>query len=182
MPSPVSVIIGGFDATNLTSDFNKMNSFLDLVAARVVELCPTDLELYWFLIRQAALLALGASAEQAALEASGLHRVEYDGRGGRHHDVEAGRTACKYVDQVVMPGVAARYGDDIAALLRAILFAKIHGPSVAVTTPVRKRFALMEMKRCSTARDDTTGREWADAIVTIEARLDRIAKGLSAFD
>jgi hypothetical protein len=111
-----SPTIGGFEATGLMGNESAFQALIDKIARRVIELSPTELDLYRYIMEEADRFSVGNSFEKEVLLTSGFQDLEYDGESQKIDQFKKHRKAINYI-----------VGPEQCRLIRRRLAFRVHG-------------------------------------------------------
>lgn len=143
--------IGGF---LFEDDLNSDESIANIVtklSAKVLELAPTELDVYRYLVEEAERFSQGGEVEANVLDASGIAPLEYEGEISKAKKYADNRAALDYLNEKISPDLENLMGQERAADIRAYIFANIvlREDNLIGMLKLRKKYAVHYCNNCS---------------------------------
>lgn len=159
--------VGGFTFSGDASADEEWAKMVSSIARRVIELSPTELDIYRYLMEEADRMAEDGGFGRIALENSGIMPLEYEGEMGKAHNYPNNRAGLEYLDGEVSPDLEDALGGDRADNIRTMIFTSIvHGNESGVNA-IRKKYAVHYANNCTQNGHYTFADKWDDVINSI---------------
>lgn len=159
--------VGGFSFSGDASDDKVAAKVISKIARRVVELSPTELDLYRYLIEEADRMSEGGGIGKLALEKSGIKPLEYEGEMAKAHNYSNNRVALDYLNDEVSPDLKEALGEDRADNVRANIFTYVADLNATVVCEIRKKYAVHYANNCTQNGHFGFADKWDDVIQSI---------------
>lgn len=163
-------------------DINSDETIANIVtklSTKVLELAPTELDVYRYLVEEAERFSKGGEVEANILKASGIAPLEYDGEISKAQKYAGNRAALDYLNDEVSPDLENLMEQEKAADVRALIFANIvlREENLIGMLKLRQKYATHYCNNCSANGHWTYYDKWSEIIDGIEARIDQVAYG-----
>ncbi|MBL4758705.1 MAG: hypothetical protein JKY32_14060 [Rhizobiales bacterium] len=145
----------------------KRGAIQNKVTARVLELSPTELDIYRYLMEEAERLSLGKGLDERASIASGITPLEYEGEMAKAHKYPDNRAALDYLNDEVSPDLKEALGEDRADNIRAMIFTFIVHSNVSEVNEIRKKYAVHYANNCTANGHFGFADKWDEVIRSI---------------
>lgn len=169
--------IGGFSFDGDANSDETVAEIVTRLSGKVHELAPTELDLYRYLVEEAERFSQGGQVEKNVLEASGIAPLEYSGEIEKAEKYRDNRAALEFLNNEVSPKLEELVGGEMAADVRAFIFANIvlREENQMVMLKLRQKYAVHYCNNCSANGHWTYYDKWSEIIDDIEAKIDRMA-------
>jgi len=159
--------VGGFSFSGDASNDEEWAKMVSKIARRVIELSPTELDIYRYLMEEADQLSEGGDVGKIALENSGIMPLEYEGEMEKAHKYPKNRAALDYLNDEVSPDLEEALGEDRADNIRAMIFTFIVHSNVSGVNGIRKKYAVHYANNCTQNGHFGFADKWDDVIKSI---------------
>ena len=159
--------VGGFSFSGDASNDDEWAKMVSKIARRVIELSPTELDIYRYLMEEADQLSEGGGVGKIALENSGIMPLEYEGEMEKSHQYPKNRAALNYLNDEVSPDLEKALGEDRADNIRAMIFTFIVHSNVSGVNGIRKKYAVHYANNCTQNGHFGFADKWDDVIKSI---------------
>lgn len=159
--------VGGFSFSGDASNDEEWAKMVSKIARRIIELSPTELDIYRYLMEEADLLSEGGRIGKIALENSGIVPLEYEGEMEKAHKYSKNRAALNYLNDEVSPDLEKALGEDRADNIRAMIFTFIVHSNVSGVNGIRKKYAVHYANNCTQNGHFGFADKWDDVIKSI---------------
>lgn len=159
--------VGGFSFYGDILDDKMAAKVISRIARRVVEMCPTELDLYRYLMEEADKLSEGDEVEKSALEKSRITPLEYEGEITKAHDYPDNRAALNYLNDEVSPDLEKVVGYYQGDKIRAHIFTYIVDLNASTVSDLRKKYAVHYANNCTQNGHFGFADKWDDVIKSI---------------
>ena len=159
--------VGGFAFVGDAASDEVGANIVNKITAKVLELSPTELDIYRYLMEEADRISERSGVGRAALENSGIMPLEYEGEMAKAHKYLENRAALDYLNDEVTPDLKEVLGEDQSDNIRAMIFAFIIHSNVAGVNSIRKKYAVHYANNCSQNGHFGFADKWDDVINSI---------------
>ena len=159
--------VGGFFFSGDASNDEEWAKMISKIARRVIELSPTELDIYRYLIEEADRMSKGGGIGKIALEKSGIKPLEYEGEMEKAHKYPDNRAALDYLNDEVSPDLNKALGEDRADNIRGMIFTFIVHSNLSGVNNIRKKYAVHYANNCTQNGHFGFADKWDDVIQSI---------------
>jgi|GEM_PF-3309385 len=137
------------------------------VTGRVLELSPTELDIYRYLMEEADRLSQRSGIGQWALLSSGITPIEYEGEMNKSDKYPDNRAALEYLNNKVSPDLEKIFEKSKADDFRANIFTNIVLSNAAGINELRKKHAVHYANNCAANGHYSFADKWDEVIKSI---------------
>jgi len=159
--------VGGFSFDGDTANDEEWARMVSKIARRVIELSPTELDIYRYLMEEADRLSEGGGIGKIALENSGIKPLEYEGEMSKAHKYPDNRASLDYLNLEVSPDLNEALGADRAGNIRAMIFTFIVHSNISGVNEIRRKYAVHYANNCMANGHYGYADKWDEVIGSI---------------
>lgn len=159
--------VGGFSFNGEASDDKVIAEVISRIVRRIVEMSPTELDLYRYVMEEADRMSDEGEFEKSVLKEAGIKPLEYEGEIEKAQKYSNNRAALDYLNDDVSPDLEDMFGEDQASKIRAKIFRLFVGLNSTVVNEIRKKYAVQYANNCTQNGHYGFAEKWDDVINSI---------------
>ena len=159
--------VGGFSFSGDASNEDVWAKMVSEISRRIIELSPTELDIYRYLMEESDRMSEGSNVGKIALENSGIKPLEYEGEVSKADKYPNNRAALDYLNDEVTPDLEGALGKDRADNIRAMIFTFIVHSNESGVNGIRKKYAVHYANNCTQNGHFGFADKWDDVINSI---------------
>lgn len=159
--------VGGFAFVGDAASDEVGANIVNKITAKVLELSPTELDIYRYLMEEADRISKGGDLGRATLENTGITPLEYEGEMAKAHKYLKNRAALNYLNDEVTPDLEEVLSEDQSDNIRTMIFALIIHSNTAGVNSIRKKYAVHYANNCTQNGHFRFADKWDDVINSI---------------